>query len=122
LPIVPVIALDADGVLLDYHAAYRQAWERAFGYLPASRDPMAYWPIDRWEVHHLEGVDLDKFRASFDQDFWASIPVVSGAVSACEKLCEAGYDLVCVTAMRANFCVFHAHLDTDSTRTWTVIP
>jgi phosphoglycolate phosphatase-like HAD superfamily hydrolase len=26
-----IIALDADGVLLDYDAAYRGAWERAFG-------------------------------------------------------------------------------------------
>ena len=81
--IVPVIALDADGVLLNYHAAYRQAWERAFGYLPESRDSMAYWPIDRWDVRHLEGVELDQFRASFDQDFWASIPAIPGAVSAC---------------------------------------
>ena len=27
----PVIALDADGVLLDFHLAYAEAWERAFG-------------------------------------------------------------------------------------------
>ena len=45
--IMETIALDADGVLLDNHSAYRNAWQRAFGVLPDVRDPNAYWPIDR---------------------------------------------------------------------------
>ncbi len=52
------IALDADGVLLDYHAAYGAAWERAFGIEPKIRDSQAYWPIDRWMVEHLSGTRL----------------------------------------------------------------
>jgi hypothetical protein len=95
----PIIALDADGVLLDYHAAYRHAWRRAFGYLPAIRDPQAYWPIDRWEVARLQGTDLDRFRACFDEEFWATVPPAAGAVNACMRLHEAGYDLACVTAV-----------------------
>jgi len=35
----PIIALDADGVLLDYHHAYARAWAEAFGHPPALRDP-----------------------------------------------------------------------------------
>lgn len=100
---MPIIALDADGVLLDYHAAYRRAWSQAFGYLPQLRDPLAYWPLDRWDVRRLEGVELEKFRACFDQHYWSSIPAISGAVHACEKLCEAGYELVCVSAMKDHF-------------------
>ena len=46
----PLIALDADGVLLDFHLGYAGAWQRAFGAMPAERDPLAYWPIDRWSV------------------------------------------------------------------------
>ncbi len=46
----PIIALDADGVLLDYHVAYRSAWHKAFNHLPTLKDPNAYWPIDRWDV------------------------------------------------------------------------
>ncbi len=42
-----IVALDADGVLLDYSLAYAGAWERAFGVYPVERDPQAYWPIDR---------------------------------------------------------------------------
>jgi beta-phosphoglucomutase-like phosphatase (HAD superfamily) len=37
-----IIALDADGVLLDYGLAYAGAWERAFGQYPRERDPQAY--------------------------------------------------------------------------------
>ena len=45
-----IIALDADGVLLDYGLAYAGAWQKAFGQIPRERDPLAYWPIDRWDV------------------------------------------------------------------------
>lgn len=99
----PIIALDADGVLLDYHAAYRQAWGQAFGALPELRDPLAYWPMARWVVRHLEGDELARFRTCFNQDYWASIPAIPGAVRACEDLCDAGYELVCVSALEHHF-------------------
>ena len=34
----PLLALDADGVLLDFHRGYASAWERAFGSAPRERD------------------------------------------------------------------------------------
>jgi phosphoglycolate phosphatase-like HAD superfamily hydrolase len=94
-----IIALDADGVLLDYGLAYAGAWQKAFGTYPRERDPLAYWPIDRWEVERLQGVQLEQLRRAFDEDFWASIPPVPGAVQACHDLVAAGYELVCVTAL-----------------------
>lgn len=99
----PIIALDADGVLLDYHEAYAKAWAKAFGTRPAVRDPAAYWPIDRWEVRRLYGDELVTFWACFDAEFWATIPAIPGAVVACRKMAEAGYELVCVTAMEGQF-------------------
>jgi len=98
-----VIALDADGVLLDYGLAYAGAWRQAFGSYPRERDPSAYWPIDRWEVERLEGDRLDVFRRAFDEGFWASIPSLPGSVEACRNLVNAGYDLVCVTALPEEF-------------------
>lgn len=95
-----IIALDADGVLLDYHAAYRLAWQRAFGELPELRDPLAYWAMDRWGVKRLEAAEMEVFQACFDEDFWASIPPLSGAVEACNALVAAGYELVCVSALK----------------------
>lgn len=66
----PIIALDSDGDLLDYHVAYRSAWHKAFNHLPALKDPNAYWPIDRWDVRKLEGDELVHFRRFFNDEFW----------------------------------------------------
>jgi phosphoglycolate phosphatase-like HAD superfamily hydrolase len=98
----PVIALDGDGVLVDYHQAYRAAWAKAFGAVPAVRDPHAYWPIDRFEVWRLEGDELEQFRRCFDYECWSSIPAIPGAVDGCQALADAGYDLVCVTAIQSH--------------------
>ncbi len=97
----PVIALDADGVLLDFHLGYAGAWARAFGRPPAERDPLAYWPMDRWEVDRLDEQQRAHFRRHFDAQFWSSVPVIEGAVEACERLQQAGFDLVCVSALEA---------------------
>lgn len=99
----PIIALDADGVLVDYHEGYADAWARTFGERPALRDAAAYWPMDRWHVRHLEGEALAAFRQSFDAEFWESLPPVAGAIQACNDLAAAGYELVCVTAMESSF-------------------
>lgn len=99
-----IIALDADGVLLDYGLAYASAWQKAFGYYPLERDPLAYWPMDRWKVEHLEGELLEQFRHAFDTDFWTSIPPLPGAVEACQALVSLGFELVCVTALPDEFC------------------
>jgi phosphoglycolate phosphatase-like HAD superfamily hydrolase len=98
-----IIALDADGVLLDYGLAYASAWQRAFGAFPGERDPQAYWPVDRWDVERVTGERLDIFRRAFDDEFWSSIPPVPGAVEACHTLITAGYELVCVTALPERF-------------------
>ena len=95
----PLIALDADGVLLDFHLGYAGAWERAFGSRPLERDPEAYWPMDRWHVDRLDADRRLHFRAHFDDRFWSTVPVIEGAVEACQRLHAGGFDLVCVSAL-----------------------
>jgi hypothetical protein len=97
------IALDADGVLLDYNSAYPLAWQRAFGSFPREIDPMAYWPMGRWEVERLSGTRLDQLRRQFDETFWSSISAMDGAIDATHMLHDAGYELVCVTALEPEF-------------------
>ncbi len=99
----PLLALDADGVLLDFHLGYAMAWLRAFGATPAERDPKAYWPMDRWEVSRLDADKRQHFRQFFDAQFWSTVPAIDGAVAACERLHAAGYDLVCVSALEEEF-------------------
>ncbi|MDB5820892.1 MAG: phosphate acetyltransferase [Rhizobacter sp.] len=95
----PLIALDADGVLVDFHLGYAGAWQRAFGALPAERDPLAYWPMDRWDVHRLDDAGRRHFRDHFDDLFWSTVPAVKGALAACHRLVDAGHELVCVSAL-----------------------
>jgi hypothetical protein len=99
----PIIALDADGVLLDFHLAYASAWQRAFGHWPSERDARAYWPIDRWQVERLDAPGRVRFRAAFDERFWSTVPAIAGAVGACHRLRAAGFDLVCVSALEQEF-------------------
>ena len=77
-----VLALDADGVLLDYNLAYATAWRRAFGRYPDLRNPHAYWAADRWDVERLSGEALHRFRAGFDAQFWSA--------PACRTRCARG--------------------------------
>jgi phosphoglycolate phosphatase-like HAD superfamily hydrolase len=95
----PIMALDADGVMLDYNLAYARAWERTFGYHPVEVNPAAYWATDRWDVKQLSGDDLVKFRSAFDEEFWTTVPMLEGVFEACDILHKAGYELVCVSAI-----------------------
>ena len=99
----PLIALDADGVLLDFHLGYASAWQRAFGHVPMERDPLAYWPMDRWQVERLDPPRRAVFRAAFDEHFWSTVPAIAGAIDACHRLQHAGFDLVCVSALDLEF-------------------
>ena len=98
-----LIALDGDGVLLDYCTAYGGAWQRVFGETPVIQNSRAYWPSDRWGVPRLSGERLEHFRAAFDAGFWSSIPPIPGAVEACKMLVSHGYTLVCVTAIDSQY-------------------
>ena len=93
------IAIDADGVMLDYNLAYAKAWEKVFGIYPKELDPHAYLATDRWGVSQLSGPDLNRFREAFDESFWTSVPMLPGALDACTALYKAGYTLICVTAI-----------------------
>ncbi len=97
------MALDCDGVLLDFHRGYAMAWERAFGWAPAERDPLAYWPMDRWQVERLDAPGRARFREAFDERFWTTMPALDGALQACLELERAGHELVCVSALPAHF-------------------
>ena len=95
----PLIALDADGVLLDFHWAYASAWQRAFGSFPQERDPLAYWPMDRWDVERLDEARREQLRAHFDEQLWSTMPALPGALDACQRLHDAGFELICVSAL-----------------------
>ncbi len=97
----PILALDADGVLVDLHVGFARAWQRAFGVYPEERDPQAYWPQDRWDVEPLDAEQRLLLRAQFGPSLWETLPAIDGALDACHRLHDAGHELVCVTALEA---------------------
>lgn len=98
-----LLAIDADGVLLDFHDAYATAWERAFGHRPAIRHPDAYRCIDRWDVPRLDEKGRKYLRGFFDESLWSGMPAMPGALQACRDLVAAGHELVCVSAIVPQF-------------------
>jgi phosphoglycolate phosphatase-like HAD superfamily hydrolase len=100
----PILAIDADGVLVDLHAGYARAWRQAFGVTLAERDPLAYWPMDRWNAEPIDAEQRLLLRQQFQRpELWQTLPALPGAVDACHRLHDAGYELVCVTALEAQF-------------------
>jgi phosphoglycolate phosphatase-like HAD superfamily hydrolase len=97
------IVLDADGVMLDYNTAYIGAWTKAFGVEPTLVNPKAYWATDRYDVRMLSGSELLHFRSFFDEEFWENVPALPGAVDGCNALAEAGFEIICVSALDKEF-------------------
>lgn len=92
-----LIALDADGVLLDYNRGYGGVWEKHFGVAPELCEPRAYHATTYWGV---ENPPKDHaFWEQFDREGWANMPAMPGALEACLRLSQAGHTLVCVTSM-----------------------
>lgn len=98
-----LIAIDADGVLVDYNTAYASLWERAFGEKPQLARPDGYHAVDRYRLPQLNPEALAYFEALRDEEFWATVPLIPGASEACEALRERGFQLVCVTALHSRF-------------------
>jgi phosphoglycolate phosphatase-like HAD superfamily hydrolase len=59
--------------------------------------------MDRWQVERLDAPRREQFRAAFDEHFWLTVPAIDGAIQACHRLHDAGYELVCVSALEAEF-------------------
>lgn len=94
-------AFDCDGVLVDYHEAYRRAWLAAFGEALQEREPQAYHASVRWGARFLERHEERRhLRSYMDSTFWRTMTAMPGAVEACDIFHRGlGYELVAVTAL-----------------------
>ena len=95
-----LIALDADGVLLNYNDMFGKVWNKATGATISCVEPRAYHATNYWGVEkpHKE----HPFWDVFDKEGWNTMFAMEGAVEACQMLVNAGHKLVCVTSMPAH--------------------
>jgi FMN phosphatase YigB (HAD superfamily) len=94
-----ILAIDGDGVLVDYRKAFPGVWKKAFGTdLPLLHEN-AYHATTAYGIHWENASQEAHFYAHFDDEAWETMPAFEGAIEACESLVAAGYRLVCVTSM-----------------------
>jgi phosphoglycolate phosphatase-like HAD superfamily hydrolase len=96
----PIIAIDGDGVLLNYNQAFGAVWNRQFNTVLTPHEPRAYHAHTFWNV--TLPPHPHAFWDRFDAEGWSAMPAMEGAVDACHRLVAAGYQLVCVTSMPAH--------------------
>ena len=97
------IALDADGVLLDYNKAAAHVWEKAFGFKPTVRDPGAYHFRNVYDMDLSNKTMHATFYSVFEQTAWTNMSAMPFATEGCQMLHEMGYDLHVVSSMPAAF-------------------
>lgn len=96
----PIIAIDADGVMLDYNAAFAVVFEKAFGRKLELVDAAAFHATNQWGLAAMSPEEKSAFYEAADQHgIWRSMPAFPGAVQAVQKLHDMGYEMVCVTSM-----------------------
>lgn len=98
-----IIALDADGVLLDYNKAAANAWHAAFGVFPSVLDAKAYHFRNVYAMDLTDESVKAQYKAEFSKKAWRTMPALPGAIEGCQMLHEMGYELHVVSAMPEDY-------------------
>ncbi len=98
-----LIVLDCDGVLLDYNAAYPGVWRRAFGQELPPRNHDCYHAAGAFGIRFTDDRDKARFYEHFDEHAWSTMPELPGALQACQRLVELGFELLCLSSMPPEF-------------------
>lgn len=93
-----IIALDCDGVLLNYNEAYGRALEEFLGEKPTIVSPTAYFCHNYFDVQ-LNPQQKTEFYKFFNDKGWGMMTDLPRSIEATHKLREAGYKIIVVTSM-----------------------
>lgn len=104
-----IIALDCDGVLLNYNQAYGKIYSETFNQPLQVAKPNAY------HAHNYWGIEWDKqlekksiFQSAFNEHGWKNMPALEGSIEATHLLRSKGYKIFVVTSM-PEFAEKHRH-------------
>ena len=101
-----ILALDADGVVLDYNHQACTMWEKAFGEPPIPREhPIGHHFPQRFHAERLQiTAEYQHFQKVFsDNHGWRTMRALPYALEGCHLLHDAGYDIHIVTAMPVEY-------------------
>lgn len=94
----PIIALDCDGVLLDYNHTFGIVYEKSFGIKPKIANCNAYHAVNYYDLSMNED-EKNIFYSVFDKEGWKNMQALPQAIEAVDLLNDLGFEIVCVTAM-----------------------
>lgn len=95
-----VIAIDCDGVMLDYNMAFKDLYLNHYKQDLQIKDPHAYHATNMFGLPKLQGEELENFHKSSDEyGLWGKMPAIENAIKSVESLNKLGYTCICVTSM-----------------------
>jgi hypothetical protein len=98
------IAIDADGVMLDYNIAFKDVYEKAFNTTLELVDENAFHATNMWGLKAFEKDEKETFyKVSHEYAIWKKMPAIKDAVESVNKLVDMGYEVVCVTSMPTQY-------------------
>lgn len=103
IPKKRIIALDADGVLLNYNRAAFHVWTRAFGQEPTVKDPNAYHFRNAYNIDLTDPEINSQYYRTFAKTGWRSMEALPHALEGCQMLKDMGYELHVVSSMPGAF-------------------
>ena len=84
------LAIDGDGVIFDYQAAFPRVWKKAFGTELKLVEPNAFYGWRAYGVVWDGPAQQLRFEQHFEAEDWAELPLMAGADEACALLDRAG--------------------------------
>lgn len=93
-----LIALDCDGVLLNYNEAFGRVWYALYGELLPIKNPNAYHAENYYGVT-LFGAKRQEFYDFFNRSAWGTMNALPQAIEATQQLRKAGYKIFVVTSI-----------------------
>lgn len=98
-----VIALDCDGVMLNYLDTYKKLYDEMFNTDVKVVNPRSFAPNMHFGISWTERQE-DKlaFQVFFDENGWKNMKALPGAVEATKHMKELGFDIVVVTSIPKN--------------------
>ncbi len=90
--------LDADGVLLNYHQAFKETYEKMFERQCHVVSPTSYLSLKYFGLPDFSEEEMTKFKKEFIQQ-WNSMMALEGANEAISILKEKNYKIIVLTAI-----------------------